>query len=63
MTNDIDAIGKAIRAVSPDILYIVDAISSLGCIPFATDAWDVDVGTTCFAEGLHDPAGPRLHHA
>jgi aspartate aminotransferase-like enzyme len=57
VTNDLDAIGKAIRRVNPDILYLVDAISSLGCIPFATDAWGVDVATTCSQKGFMIPPG------
>ena len=57
VTNDLDAIGKAIRRVNPDVLYLVDAISSLGCIPFATDAWGVDVATTCSQKGFMIPPG------
>jgi aspartate aminotransferase-like enzyme len=57
VTNDLDAIGKAIRAVSPDVLYLVDAISSLGCLPFATDAWGIDVATTCSQKGFMIPPG------
>jgi len=57
VTNDLEAIGKAIRAVNPDILYLVDAISSLGCIPFSTDAWGIDVATTCSQKGFMIPPG------
>jgi aspartate aminotransferase-like enzyme len=57
VTNDMDAIGKAIRAVSSEILYLVDAISSLGCISFSTDAWGVDVATTCSQKGFMIPPG------
>jgi aspartate aminotransferase-like enzyme len=57
VTNDVNAIGKAIRAVNPDIIYIVDAISSLGCLPFATDAWGVDVATTASQKGFMIPPG------
>ena len=57
VTNDLDAIGKAIRRVNPEVLYLVDAISSLGCIPFATDAWGVDVATTCSQKGFMIPPG------
>ncbi len=57
VTNDVEAIGKAIRAANPEILYIVDAISSLGCIPFATDAWGVDVASTCSQKGFMIPPG------
>jgi aspartate aminotransferase-like enzyme len=57
VTNDLEAIGRAIRAVNPDVLYLVDAISSLGCVPFATDAWGVDVATTCSQKGFMIPPG------
>jgi aspartate aminotransferase-like enzyme len=57
VTNDAAAVGKAIRAVNPDILYIVDAISSLGCLPFATDAWEVDVAATASQKGFMIPPG------
>ncbi len=57
VTNDINAISKAVRAVNSEILLIVDAISSLGCIPFATDAWQVDVATTASQKGFMIPPG------
>jgi aspartate aminotransferase-like enzyme len=57
VTNDIAAIGKAIRAVSPEILYIVDATSSLGCLTYAADAWGVDVSTTASQKGFMIPPG------
>ena len=57
VTNDVAAIGKAIRAVSPEVLYIVDAISSLGCLPFSTDAWGIDVASTCSQKGFMIPPG------
>lgn len=57
VTNDINAIGKAIRAVDPEILYIVDAISSLGCLPFAMDQWGIDVAATASQKGFMLPPG------
>jgi aspartate aminotransferase-like enzyme len=57
VTNDVAAISKAIRAVNPEVLLIVDAISSLGCLPFATDAWQVDVATTASQKGFMIPPG------
>ncbi len=57
VTNDIAAISKAVRAVRPDILLVVDAISSLGCIPYAADAWGIDVSTTCSQKGFMIPPG------
>jgi aspartate aminotransferase-like enzyme len=38
VTNDLGAIAKAIRGVRPDILILVDAISSLGSVPLPIDA-------------------------
>jgi aspartate aminotransferase-like enzyme len=57
VTNDIGAIAKAIRGVRPEILILVDAISSLGCVPFATDAWTVDVAVTASQKGFMIPPG------
>jgi aspartate aminotransferase-like enzyme len=57
VTNDIAAIAKAVRAVRPEILVIVDGVSSLGCIPYAADAWDVDVSTTASQKGFMIPPG------
>jgi aspartate aminotransferase-like enzyme len=57
VTNDIAAISKALRAVNPEVILIVDAISSLGCLPFATDAWQVDVATTASQKGFMIPPG------
>jgi aspartate aminotransferase-like enzyme len=57
VTNDIAAIGKAIRAVTPEVLFLVDGVSSLGCIPYAADAWGVDVSTTASQKGFMIPPG------
>jgi aspartate aminotransferase-like enzyme len=57
VTNDVGAIAKAARQASPDLLIVVDAISSLGCIPFATDAWTVDVAVTASQKGFMIPPG------
>lgn len=57
VTNDIAAIARAVRGARPDVLIIVDAISSLGCVPFATDAWTVDVAVTASQKGFMIPPG------
>ncbi len=41
--SDIAALGEAVRA-SSDALLLVDAVTSLGGIELAADAWGVDVG-------------------
>jgi alanine-glyoxylate transaminase / serine-glyoxylate transaminase / serine-pyruvate transaminase len=55
--NDIAAIGKAIKAAGHDALYMVDAVASLGCMPFAMDAWGVDVAMAGSQKGLMTPPG------
>jgi alanine-glyoxylate transaminase/serine-glyoxylate transaminase/serine-pyruvate transaminase len=57
VTNDISAIGEAIKAVRHDALYVVDAVASLGCVPFAMDAWGVDVAVSGSQKGLMSPPG------
>jgi aspartate aminotransferase-like enzyme len=42
--HDIEAIGKVTRAA--DVLLVVDAVSSLGAVPFEADAWGVDAAVS-----------------
>jgi len=46
VTNDIPALAAAVRAVAPEALILVDAISALGAVPFAMDAWGLDLVVT-----------------
>ena len=55
--NDIAAIGDAIKSVGHDALFMVDAVASLGCVPFAMDAWGVDVAMSGSQKGLMAPPG------
>ena len=57
VTNDLEAIASAIRRVRPDVLILVDAISSLGSLPCAVDAWDLDVVATGSQKGWMVPPG------
>ena len=52
VTNDIKALAAMIRQHNPDALIVVDAVSSLGCIPLEMDAWDLDVVFTASQKGL-----------
>jgi alanine-glyoxylate transaminase/serine-glyoxylate transaminase/serine-pyruvate transaminase len=70
VANDISAIGAAIKAAQHEALYMVDAVASLGCVPFAMDAWGVDVAVAGSQKGLMSPpglsfvaAGPRAREA
>jgi aspartate aminotransferase-like enzyme len=60
VTNDLGAIAKAIREVRPDILILVDAISSLGSVPLPIDAWDLDVVFTGSQKGWMVPPGMAM---
>ena len=55
VTNDIGAIAKVVRA--HDRLMLLDAISSVGCVPVETDAWDLDVVVTGSQKGFMVPPG------
>jgi alanine-glyoxylate transaminase/serine-glyoxylate transaminase/serine-pyruvate transaminase len=55
--NDIEAIGKVIKATGHPALFMVDAVASLGCMPFEMDAWGVDVAMSGSQKGLMTPPG------
>jgi alanine-glyoxylate transaminase/serine-glyoxylate transaminase/serine-pyruvate transaminase len=55
--NDIKAIADAVRAAGSDALLMVDAVASLGCMPFEMDAWGVDVAMSGSQKGLMTPPG------
>jgi alanine-glyoxylate transaminase/serine-glyoxylate transaminase/serine-pyruvate transaminase len=55
--NDIASIGQAIRAAQHNALFMVDAVASLGCVPFEMDAWRVDVAMSGSQKGLMAPPG------
>src|SRR5215470_10444271 len=57
VVNDIEAIGKAIKAAGHDALFMVDAVASLGCVPFEMDAWGVDLAMSGSQKGLMTPPG------
>ncbi len=55
--NDIEAIGKAIRAAGHPALFMVDCIACFGCVPYEMDAWGVDVTVAACQKGLMTPPG------
>jgi len=57
VVNDIPAISQAIRAANHDALLMVDAVASLGCVPFDMDAWGVDVAMSGSQKGMMTPPG------
>ncbi|HEX9131706.1 MAG TPA: alanine--glyoxylate aminotransferase family protein [Ktedonobacteraceae bacterium] len=57
VTNDLETLAVLIRRLNPDALIVVDAVSSLGCVPLEMDAWDVDVVFTSSQKGWMTPPG------
>jgi alanine-glyoxylate transaminase/serine-glyoxylate transaminase/serine-pyruvate transaminase len=55
--NDIEAIGKVIKSTGHPALFLVDAVASLGCMPFEMDAWGIDVAMSGSQKGLMTPPG------
>ena len=57
VTQDVRALAAAVRARRPDILIVVDAVSSLSCVDLRTDAWDLDVVFSGSQKGWMIPPG------
>ena len=57
VTNDLEALAHAIREQRPDILIVVDAVSSLSCVDLQMDNWDLDVIFTASQKGWMLPPG------
>jgi aspartate aminotransferase-like enzyme len=55
--NDIQAIAGLVRQDRPDALIVVDAVSSLSCIPLEMDLWNLDVVFTGSQKGWMTPPG------
>ena len=55
--NDIPAVRKAMDAAGHGALLMVDAIASLGTMPFDMDDWGVDVAVAGSQKGLMSPPG------
>ncbi|MGJ4902278.1 pyridoxal-phosphate-dependent aminotransferase family protein [Bradyrhizobium sp. HKCCYLS2058] len=57
VVNDVEAIGRAIKAAGHPALYMVDTVASLGCMPFEMDEWGIDVAMSGSQKGLMTPPG------
>jgi len=57
VTNPLQAIAATIHATAPTALIIVDGISGVGAVPFATDAWGLDVVATGSQKSWMVPPG------
>jgi aspartate aminotransferase-like enzyme len=54
---DLEELAFAVKGIRPDILLVVDAITSVGAMPFYFDAWQVDCALTASQKCLLNPAG------
>ena len=55
--NDIESIGRTMKESGHKALLVVDAISSMACLPFENDLWNVDVCVTASQKGFMLPPG------
>ena len=60
MQNPVKEIAQAVRAVSPETLIFVDAVSSLGGVKIEMDAWGIDMLLTSSQKCLALPPGLAL---
>ena len=56
VTNDLESISKVVKEEYNKLL-LVDAISSLGCVPLPVDGWRCDIVCTASQKGLMVPPG------
>lgn len=57
VTNDVQQLASLVRRYNPNALILVDAVSSLGCVPLEMDPWDLDVVFTGSQKGWMVPPG------
>jgi aspartate aminotransferase-like enzyme len=60
MQNPVKEVAEAVRAVAPDTLILVDAVSSLSGARIETDAWGLDMVLTSSQKALALPPGLAL---
>ncbi len=57
VTNDVQTLSAIVHRISPEALVVVDAVSSMGCVPLEMDAWGLDVVFTGSQKGWMVPPG------
>ena len=60
LQNPIKEVAEAVRAVAPDTLILVDAVSSLSGAKIETDAWGLDMVLTSSQKAIALPPGLAL---
>lgn len=54
---DLEEMAFAIRQARPDLIIIVDAMSTVGVVPLYTDDWELDAVISSSPKGIFCPAG------
>ncbi|MEL7529881.1 MAG: aminotransferase class V-fold PLP-dependent enzyme [Bacteroidota bacterium] len=54
---DLEEMAFALRSAYPDLLIMVDGITTIGAIPFYFDAWGIDAAIIASQKALMSPAG------
>lgn len=54
---DLESIALALREAHPELLLLVDGITSVGAIPYYHDAWALDASLVASQKSLMNPAG------
>ncbi|MEW9123400.1 MAG: alanine--glyoxylate aminotransferase family protein [Thermotaleaceae bacterium] len=57
IANDVEGIALMIKKLGHPAILVVDAISSLACVPLETDKWGIDVVVSASQKGLMLPPG------
>jgi aspartate aminotransferase-like enzyme len=60
VANDVETIVRLAREARPELLVIVDGVSSVGAMPMQADAWGCDVVVTASQKALMAPPGMAL---
>jgi alanine-glyoxylate transaminase / serine-glyoxylate transaminase / serine-pyruvate transaminase len=55
--SDIEALSELVHRVSPDTLFIVDGVCSVGCEEIEFDNWSLDAVITASQKAIGSPAG------
>lgn len=58
--NPVDEIGALLKEKYPDVLFLVDTVSSMAGVLIDTDAWGIDVCITSTQKALGLPAGMSI---
>jgi alanine-glyoxylate transaminase/serine-glyoxylate transaminase/serine-pyruvate transaminase len=61
VTTDLASIRAAINGTGHDALFLVDAVSSLGCTAYEHDEWGIDVSISGSQKGMMLPPGLGFH--